>query len=158
MKILKKSLWNHIFHKKQLQRQLQEELRLRHIIATADDFLQQLKICSDLQVMLNLHKDMWGAGIRNRNLGPCQQGMFRTRDILTMKPEEVFLGNICGLSTFTIPTWEQQRENRYGKGAAKWGLNPDVTLYEIVCKQYHDHLVTNVEAIRKEAEASLAQY
>ncbi len=158
MKVLKQNLWNYIFHKKQLQKQQQEMRQLKHIIKTADDFLQQLKACSDLEMMMNIHKDLWRSGIRNKNLGPNQKGMFRTEDILTMKPEQVFLGDIYGLWTFTIPTWEQQRENRYGNGAAQWGLSPDITLYEIVCNQYRDFLMANVEAVKRNTETALAEY
>ena len=158
MKVLKQNLWNRIFHKKQLQQQRQEMERLKRVINTADDFLQQLNICTDLQVMVHLHKDLWGSGIRNKNIGPCEYGMFRTKDILTMKPEEVFLGDIFGLWTFSIPIWEQQKENKFGESAVQWGLSPDITLYEVVCNQYRNLLVSNVTAIRKEAEASLSQY
>ena len=75
-----------------------------------------------------------------------------------MKPEEVYLGDIYGLWTFSIPIWEQQKDNKYGEGASAWGLSPDVTLYEIVCNQYRNLLVSNVRAVRKEAEVSLEQY
>ena len=157
-KVLKQTLWNRIFHKKRLQEQQQDMERLKNIVKTADDFLQQLNQCTDLQVMLQLHKDMWECGIRNRNIGPCECGMFRTKDILTMKPEEVYLGDIYGLWTFSIPTWEQLKGNKYGEGATTWGLSPNITLYEIVCNQYRNHLVSNVKAIKNKAIASLEQY
>lgn len=157
-KVLKQTLWNRVFHKKQLQEQRQEVERLKHIVKTADNFLQQLNLCTDLHTMVHLHKDLWGSGIRNKNIGPCEYGMFRTKDILTMKPEEVYLGDIYGLWTFSIPTWEQQKENKYGEGATQWNLSPDITLYEIVCNQYRNHLVSNVKAIRNEAMALLEQY
>lgn len=158
MKVLKQNLWNRVFHKKQLLQQRQETERLERIIKRSDDFLQQLSKCKDLLMMLQLHKDLWSSGIRNKNIGPCEYGMFHTKDILTMKPEEVYLGDIYGLWTFSIPIWEQQKDNKYGEGAAAWGLSPDVTLYEIVCNQYRNLLVSNVRAVRKEAEASLEQY
>ena len=157
-KVLKQTLWNRVFHKKQLQQQQQEVERLKHIVKSADDFLQQLNTCTDLQVMLRLHKELWKCGIRNKNIGPCEYGMFRTKDILTMKADEVYLGDIYGLWTFSIPTWEQQKGNKYGEGATQWNLGPDITLYEIVCNQYRNHLVSNVKAIRNEAMASLEQY
>ena len=157
-KVLKHTLWNYVFHKKRLQMQKQEVERLRNVIKTADDFLQQLNICTDLQVMLQLHKDIWRNGIRNKNIGPCEYGMFRTNDILTMRANEVYLGDIYGLWTFNIATWEQQKGNKYGDGATQWGLSPDITLYEIVACQYRNHLVSNVTAIKNEAIASLEQY
>lgn len=157
-KVLKQTLWNRIFHNKRLQKQQLEVERLKHIVISADDFLQQLNICNDLQVMLRLHKEVWESNIRNKNIGPCEYGMFRTKNILSMKAEEVYLGNIYGLGTFSIPTWEQQKGNIYGEAATTWGLTPDVTLYEIVCNQYRHHLVSNVIDIRNKAIASLEQY
>ena len=156
--MLKLTLWNRFFHKKRLLEQQQEVECLKHIVESADDFLQQLNVCTDLQVMLRLHKNLWGSGIRNMNIGPCEYGMFRTKDILTMKANEVYLGDIYGLWTFSIPIWEQQKGNKYGEGAAAWGLSPDITLYEIVCNQYRNILVSNVKAVRNEAIASLEQY
>lgn len=157
-KVLKKNLWNRIFHKKQLQRQSQEMERLKQIIRDAEFFLNVLRDCTDLRQLLQIHKDMWRSGIRNRNIGPCDYGMFRTKDILDMRPEEVYLGDIYGLWTFSIPTWEQQKENKYGDGAVQWGLSPDITLYEIVFNQYRRLLTSNLEAIREESENSLAGY
>ena len=157
-KVLKQTLWNRIFHKKRLQEQQQEVERLKQIVKSANDFLQQLNLCTDLQMMVHLNKDIWGCGIRNKYIGPCEYGMFRTKDILTMKPEEVYLGDIYGLWTFSIPIWEQQKGNKYGESAATWGLSPDITLYEIVCDQYRNHLVSNVTVIRNEAIASLEKY
>ena len=156
MKVKRKSLWNRIFHKKELQEQRQERERLKHLIETADDFIEQLNMCNDLRILLHIHKDMWGSGIRNRNLGPNSCGMFRTEDILQMKAEEVFLGDIYGLWTFTIPEWEKEKENKYGSNS--WGINPDTTVYELVVKQYRNLLMSNVKAIKKEAEATLQEY
>ncbi len=157
-KVLKRNLWNRIFHKKQLQRQSQEMERLKQIIRDAEFFLNILRDCTDLRQLLQIHKDMWRSGIRNRDIGPCDYGMFRTKDILDMKPEEVYLGDIYGLWTFSIPTWEQQKENKYGDGAVQWGFSPDITLYEIVFNQYRRLLTSNLEAIREEYENSLARY
>ena len=158
MDILRDNWRNRLFHNGQMRRQQKEKERLKVLTKTADDFLQRLATCADLREMMHLHKDMWGKGIRNRTIAPNRNGIFRTKDILTMKPEEVFLGDLYGLWTFTIPTWEQQKGNRYGSGAAQWGISPDITLYEIVCGQYRRLLVAAVTAIRNEAETSLRQY
>lgn len=131
---------------------------LKQIIRDAEFFLNILRDCTDLRQLLQIHKDMWRSGIRNGNIGPCDYGMFRTKDILDMKPEEVYLGDIYGLWTFSIPTWEQQKENKYGDGAVQWGISPDITLYEIVFNQYRRLLTSNLEAIREESENSLARY
>ena len=154
MKVIRKTLWNRMFHKKQLQKQRQEMERLQQIIDKADDYIEHLEKCNDLRLLLNIHKDMWGSGLRNKNIGPNEFGMFRTKDIPQMKAEEVYLGDIYGLWTFTIPEWEKEKEHKYGDNG--WGINPDTTVYELIVRQYRHHLISNVKAIRKEAEASLA--
>lgn len=149
----KDNLWNKIFHLRRWREQRKEKRRLQHIVDVAEDFIDTLAECDDLRTLLHIHKDIWGSGLRNKNIAPNPNGMFRTKDIKNMKAEEVYLGNIYGLWTFTIPEWEKEREHRIGSNT--WGINPNITVYELVTMQYRYHLLRNVKAMKKEAEASL---
>ena len=55
---------------------------------------------------------------------PDKYGVFRTKDIATMSPNDVFLGGICGLFTFNITTWELYKKT-------------DKEAYNIVLNQYY---------------------
>lgn len=55
---------------------------------------------------------------------PDKYGVFRTKDIATMSPDDVFLGGICGLFTFNITTWELYKKT-------------DKEAYNIVLNQYY---------------------
>lgn len=55
---------------------------------------------------------------------PDRYGVFRTKDIATMSPDDVFLGGICGLFTFNITTWELYKKT-------------DKEAYNIVLNQYY---------------------
>lgn len=55
---------------------------------------------------------------------PNKYGVFRTKDIATMSPNDVFLGGICGLFTFNITTWELYKKT-------------DKEAYNIVLNQYY---------------------
>ena len=55
---------------------------------------------------------------------PDKYGVFRTKDIATMSPDEVFLGGICGLFTYNITTWELYKKT-------------DKEAYNIVLNQYY---------------------
>lgn len=55
---------------------------------------------------------------------PNKYGVFRTKDIATMSPDDVFLGGICGLFTFNITTWELYKKT-------------DKEAYNIVLNQYY---------------------
>ena len=55
---------------------------------------------------------------------PDKYGVFRTEDIATMSPDDVFLGGICGLFTFNITTWELYKKT-------------DKEAYNIVLNQYY---------------------
>lgn len=58
---------------------------------------------------------------------PDKYGVFRTKDIATMSPDDVFLGGICGLFTFNITTWELYKKT-------------DKEAYNIVLNQYYNLL------------------
>ena len=55
---------------------------------------------------------------------PDKYGVFRTKDIATMSPDDVFLGGICGLFTYNITTWELYKKT-------------DKEAYNIVLNQYY---------------------
>lgn len=55
---------------------------------------------------------------------PDKYGVFRTKDIATMSPDDVFLGGICGLFTFNITTWELYKKT-------------DKEAYNIILNQYY---------------------
>lgn len=58
---------------------------------------------------------------------PDKYGVFRTKDIATMSPDDVFLGGICGLFTFNITTWELYKRT-------------DKEAYNTVLNQYYQLL------------------
>lgn len=145
MKFLRETLFNRIFHKAELKKQRLDYERVCKTLAQADEFSKALDKCDSLIKMMAIHKDMWGSNFRNSNIGPNDCGYFRCKDILTMKPEEVYLGAIYGLNTFTIPQWEDNRNALYG--ANGFGLNPGVRLYDLILQQYRDHLKSNLLAI-----------
>lgn len=60
---------------------------------------------------------------------PDKYGVFRTKDIATMSPDDVFLGGICGLFTQNIIMWELYKKN-------------DKEAYNIVLNQYYGLLKT----------------
>lgn len=96
-------------------------------------FIHQLELAQTLDEIYLLHIKIWANGIRNRNIGPDQYGMFRTDDILLMNKSEVYLGNIWGLNTGSILFWEQHPEE-----------------LPTVIKQYKNHLISNLNAIKND--------
>ena len=92
-----------------------------------DRFIRRLERSDSLLDLFSLHRQIWNSGIRNANIGPCEYGMFRTSDISTMQPSEVFLGNIFGLFTHPLPQWIGTAEE------------------PIIFQQYRDHLISNVK-------------
>lgn len=58
---------------------------------------------------------------------PDKYGVFRTKDIATMSPDDVFLGGIRGLFTQNIIMWELYKKN-------------DKEAYNIVLNQYYNLL------------------
>lgn len=153
MKVYKNNWWNRFFHKNELERQACERIQHKRVIKTAEKFLERINNSNSLASLFFLHKEMWSYGLQNKSLGPAEFGMFRTKDIITMKPEEVFLGNIYGLWTYNIPEWEKKKEHRFGTNS--YGIDSAVTVYQLIVEQYRNLLLSNVTAIRQEAEKKL---
>lgn len=158
MEIIRETLWNRIFHREEIKRQREEKHRQQHIINVAGDFIKTLEESKDLTTILRIHKDIWGSGLRNKNIGPNAYGRFRTKDITQMKAEEVFLGNIFGLFTYSIAVWEKNDSAKQPFGANDYGIDPESTVYDVIVWQYRNHLISNVKAIRDEAEEFIRDY
>lgn len=140
-RFIKENLWNRLFHSDKVERQRRLMADIRRRIAIAPDFLDAISKSDSLMGLYAIHKDLWGTGFKNLNLGPDEYGMFRTKDISTMTPDEVFLGNIFGLWTFTISEWEEHKKDKdsYGK----------------VLEQYRGILRSNVESLAKEYKEAI---
>ena len=118
--------------KKEKLREIQETSIL---VSRIDHFLALISNAQTLDELYILHIQIWEEGIRNKNIGPDQFGMFRTDDILKMTPDQVYLGNIHGLWTNNIPFWrEAPIKERF-----------------IVTNQYRQHLRRNLLSIKSHA-------
>lgn len=141
--ILKDNLWNQIFHSKQLRQQRSTYWRMKALILNSPKMLQFIKEADTLNQLLSCHKRAWIYGFRNQNLGPSEFGMFRTKNILNMTQDEVYLGGIYGLWTFTIREWNERA---------------DEGEYNVILHQYRKLLLSNVEEITSNAKQYVEKY
>ena len=155
-KIIRDNMFNRLFHCHQVKEQHETLRKHKALVCATPSFLQALEECSTLQEVLNIHKDLWGSGFQNIHIGPCSTGFFRTKDILSMTPDEVFLGNIYGLWTYNIPDWEKRRDKRIGVNG--FGVDEDYSLYKIILDQYRNRLIFNVRGICEQAKEYIADY
>lgn len=93
-------------------------------------FIHQIELAKELDDVYILHIKLWAKGIHHENFGPNLYGMFRTDDIIMMNKEQVFLGNIWGLNTLTLPQWQYHPEDK-----------------ELVLKQYKNVLISNLKSM-----------
>jgi len=166
MKTLKNNSWNRFFHKKNLKETSLKMRSLKRIIEVAPSFRERIgdividKVgrsttvsgATSLLELLKIHKEMWANGIRNEYLCPDQFDMFRTESIPDMTPQEVYLGDIWGLSTKPIPFWEESKNE--GKTGGGFEIYDHLSVYEIILRQYkyrlRGGLNAAVEAANKE--------
>lgn len=141
--ILKRNLWNKIFHKKTLRKQRSLYWKCKALVSSYPKIKEEIENSTDLLQLLAAHKMAWVYGFRNDNLGPCEFGMFRTKSIPDMTPDEVYLGNICGLWTFPLKEWQNKRGSEN---------------YNTVVFQYKNLLLSNVMNITKDAKDYIHQY
>ena len=93
-------------------------------------YLSEISNAGSLMDLFDIHKRMWAEGLRHANIGPDEFGMFRTDDILMMKPSEVYLGNVYGLWTAPLNEWIGTKDEH------------------IIREQYRNHLSSNVDWLR----------
>ena len=166
----KNTLWNRIFHTKEVKANGELEQKLQNLIKLAPNFISKIGEVTyqegdvnsarvtgstSLMELISLHKELWGAGFQNKNLGPDPYHMFRTQSIPTMEPEEIFLGDIYGLYTKNIPFWEKFKNE--GKISGGYPIYEYLTVYQIVLNQYKELLSGNVSTIYKNAKKKLEE-
>lgn len=154
MKIYRRNWFNRLFRREQLRAQEDEYLRVSKRLKKADELYDQASRCGSLIRMVAIHKEMWADGFRNRHIGPGP--MFRTKNIETMEPKQVFLGNIFGLFTLPVPAWEKKKSERYGENG--FGIKPDTRIYKLVLKQYRKVLTTNLTAVTASERRWMEEY
>ena len=150
------NMWNRIFHKKELEANLCNLKKYTIWSKRGQEFINAIKVADSLVTLLAIHKDAWRTGFQNESIGPCSYGMFRTEDILTMTPKQVYLGGIWGLNTKSIPFWEDHKNELYG--ANGFFLNEKRHTYDMVLDQYKTILTSNIEYMNQLGEAELHLY
>lgn len=154
---MRKNNWfNRTFHSKEVEANQAEATKQTALYARREEVLDWIKSASTFEQLLDLHKKVWNEGYQNANIAPCSYGMFRTKNIETMKPEEIYLGGVWGLTTRNIPFWEARKEDEYG--ANGFGISPEVKLYDLIVGQYRNHLLSNIRAIASNAKQMIDAY
>ena len=156
MKIKKNNWWNRIFHKEILSSQASEYTKCKRIVGLYPAIAEDLNKAVALENLLEIHKFAWKYGFRNENLGPCEWGMFRTKDILNMTPDEVYLGNIWGLSTKPITFWNDCKDEEMSVNG--FCIPEDTKIYDLIKSQYSSHLHRNFNYLNNEAKKFISEY
>ena len=99
---------------------------------------------------MNIHK---GTGFQNENIGPCPYGVFRTLDIPSMTPDQIYL---WGLVTKPVSFWEERKEDKYGCNG--FGIDENLSLYEMIVDQYRKLLSSNIRAMFNKARNNYPYY
>lgn len=153
-KIIKNTLINRLFRTKEINANLLDMKTQRHLCSMADQYLYAIGNCNSLIEMMHIHKKMWNDGFKNQNTRPNEYGFFRTNDIASMKPNEVYLGDIWGLNTGNIPFWEAHRDETM----VGYGISGEVLCYDLILGQYRVCLTNAVKWQNREAEKLIATY
>lgn len=150
------NIWNRLFHNSEIKNNKEQMSIYVKQCELGQSFINAIKDCDSLINLMYIHKDAWGNGFQNKNIAPCLYGIFRTSNILTMVPCEVFLGGIYGLNTNPIPFWEAHKNDKYGCNG--FGIDKNDSLYEIVLNQYKNLLLSNIRYMIKVANMNCPYY
>ena len=127
-----------VWHNAEVQNNLKQMSIYTKQCLEGQRFLDKIEGPNTLITLMNIHKDAWGIGFQNENIGPCPYGVFRTLDIPSMTPDQIYLGGIWGLVTKPVSFWEERKEDKYG-----FGIDENLSLYEMIVDQYRK-LLTSV--------------
>lgn len=153
MKKIKDNIWNRLFYPKKLKAYKAWKEKAHAIIGWNRQLNEDLKRATTLQDLINVHKHAWDIGYQNSNLGPCAWGMFRCDSIPKLTLDTLYLGDIWGLWTNNGRFWEEHKnETMAGNG---YGIDPNKLVYDLIMKQYREHLRCNINAISKQTTKSL---
>lgn len=153
---MKDNLFNKIFHKKELAEFKKQALIYNRQLQCGAQLLEDIRKCDSLIDLVKLHKIVWACGFRNNNLAPHPYGMIRTASIELLTPNQVFLGGIWGLNTYSIPYWEEHKNEKYGCNG--FGLDPSTDLYTLVFNQYKGLIESNVQSLYEKAVKEYPKY
>lgn len=150
----KRNLWNQLFHYKELKKEREDYGKAQELVGKAPELLYLIKNAGNLNELLTLHKRAWNEGFRNENLGPGS--MFRCDDISKMTSSQVYLGDIYGLWTFNIPTWDRNSDvDMSGNG---FGIDPNIKCYSLIMDQYKSLLRSNIQSIVRKSSDYIKEY
>ena len=152
----KNNAWNRLFHKAEVQENMKQMSIYTKQCLEGQRFLDAIESCTSLLNLINIHKDAWGTGFQNENIGPCPCGVFRALDIPSMTPNQVYLGGIWGLFTHPIPFWEEHKEIKYGCNG--FGIDENLSLYGMILDQYKRLLSSNIRSMFNKARSNYPYY
>lgn len=152
----KNNVWNRLFHKAEVQKNIKQMSIYTKQCLEGQRFLDKIEGPNTLITLMNIHKDAWGTGFQNENIGPCSYGVFRTLDIPSITPDQIYLGGIWGLVTKPISFWEERNEDKYGCNG--FGIDEDYRIYDIVLDQYRELLSSNIRAMFNKARNNYPYY
>ena len=152
----KNNIWNRLFHKAEVQENIKQMSIYTKQCLEGQRFLDKIEESNTLITLMNIHKDAWEIGFQNENIGPCPYGVFRTLDIPSMTPDQIYLGGIWGLVTKPVSFWEEHKEDKYGCNG--FGIDENLSLYEMIVDQYRELLSSNIRAMFNKARNNYPYY
>lgn len=121
---------------KKCQEKKNEINKLEHQICQLNKFKGELMSHHTLEDTFKVHRQLGDMHLAwNSAICPDKYGMFRTKNIATMDPSEVFLGDIEGLWTHSL---------------SYWLTCCDEDAVAIVTKQYYQQVLSGIKAEIKE--------
>lgn len=150
------NLFNRIFHKKELAELKKQALIYKKQLEHGVQIIAAIHKCNSLTELVELHKLAWANEFKNKNLAPQRYGMIRSNSIEELTPNQVFLGGIWGLNTYSIPFWEERKGHKYGCNG--FGLDPNTDLYTLILNQYKGLIASNVQSLYAKAKNEYSKY
>ena len=152
----KNNFWNRLFFSSKVRDNKREMSLYTKQCNEGQRIIDALNKSNNLSTLMSIHKDAWKSGFQNENIGPCPYGVFRTLDIPSMTPDQIYLGGIWGLVTKPISFWEERKDDKYGCNG--FGLNENLSLYEMIVDQYRKLLSSNIRAMFNKARNNYPYY
>lgn len=121
-----------------------------HYLAMYQSLVNNWRNITELSDCIEYHKFIWALGVTSLCISVSPFGTFRATCINELNASNVYLGDCFGLWTKTISEWIPIQNEKFGGNT--FGIDPEMTLKQILVWQYKELLKSALDCEKKKSE------
>lgn len=148
----KNNFWNRIFYSSEIKENHYNAELHRLRCQYAPELVKRILAADSLKELLEIHRD---ALAFHFNEGTISSDSHLLRGAEPTE-DNVYLGDIYGLTTESISYWEQHKTDKYGVN--NFGISEEYPVYQLVLDLYSDLLASTIKVLYKISVNKVNEY